>query len=52
VRPRADDSAEDEKRNCYFAMCARAHSPEQKNCDLLREETVTASREEMNAPQE
>ena len=51
-QPRADDSAEGEKRNYYLAMCALAHSPEQKNFDLLREETVTASLEEMNAPQE
>jgi hypothetical protein len=33
-------------------MCARAHSPEQKTSDLLREEMVTASREETKAPQE
>jgi hypothetical protein len=36
----------------YFAMCARAHALEQKACDLLREETVNASREEMKAPQD
>jgi hypothetical protein len=36
----------------YFAMCARAHSLEQKICELLREETVTASRAETNAPHE
>src|SRR5215470_20391165 len=36
----------------YFAMCARAHSLEQKVCELLREETVTASRAETKAPQE
>jgi hypothetical protein len=33
-------------------MCALAQALEQKACDLLREETVTASREETKAPQE
>jgi hypothetical protein len=33
-------------------MCDRAHSLEQKFCELLREETVTASRADTKDPQE
>jgi hypothetical protein len=35
----------------YFAMYDLAHSPEQKIMELLREDIVTASREETKAPQ-
>jgi hypothetical protein len=40
------------ERKCHFAMCACAQSREQNICERPREEIVTASRDETNAPQD